>query len=669
MKKNILLLAAIMLLCGCNANANSSTSSGPIDGSSESIVTNKGFTLKMFGGLYLNTSRTIYAELEGYEGQEILWTSSNPSVVSVSPREGLTTECDLMCKKTGTVVITAQDSKNTNNKVSKEFVIEEGEVMPSELFNQVIGGVKLTSVDQCISYDDDLNPTVDEEYIVETIYEESNPDNDLTNTSDAYQISILDKKTNKTQKIEYVKGTGGYVCKEYLDYTNNINYRKVLNEDEEGIKWDYSYYCNLWRNTELITNDCFRTFDGGKTYHYSSYYVTPIYLCASMYLLDMSPDDMYFAVNDDSELELHIDVDPYSPDADTQRTGRKIVSKISDVNTAKIEHLKPYEHLSIHDRIDEARNKMAALKNYNATVTLDFAYETDYKYDFTFTDDTIDYVVYQNDEVHLHEGSHKDGDDSYFTYQYDDTTDALTIVKKYTQSWDSVNRYPTFDFASEIFEQSANNKYVTIGTESMFIIMCAYLNSSFNLYTFENEGYLELTEDNYVKKINTTVNALGESLNVTIEYSNYNNAKCDIDFDSLDDNNLPTSFEEVEPALYSNMVDWKIEDVVPYLYSSVGYKTSVFHVKNDDRTKALYAYINTNAFENATNRDKFIEDYKQLLLDNGFVSSGTTESNTGFALYTKGEYSLGVGAKKSWSGSDTLEVQIIIVSDLLEIVA
>ena len=63
------------------------------------------------------------------------------------------------------------------------------------------------------------------------------------------------------------------------------------------------------------------------------------------------------------------------------------------------------------------------------------------------------------------------------------------------------------------------------------------------------------------------------------------------------------------------MVDWKIEDVVPYLYSSVGYKTSVFHVKNDDRTKALYAYINTNAFENATNRDKFIEDYKQLILE------------------------------------------------------
>ena len=60
MKKNILLLAAIMLLCGCNAN--SSTSSGPIGGPSESIVTNKGFTLKMFGGLYLNTSRTINAE-------------------------------------------------------------------------------------------------------------------------------------------------------------------------------------------------------------------------------------------------------------------------------------------------------------------------------------------------------------------------------------------------------------------------------------------------------------------------------------------------------------------------------------------------------------------------------------------------------------------------------
>ena len=152
----------------------------------------------MFGGVYLNTTRTIYAMMENYNNEEIIWTSSNPSVVSVSPRDGYTSECTLAAKSLGSATITATLASDPTCTISKEFVIEEGEAMPADLFNQITGGVKLVSSDKCLSYDENYNVTVDEEYEVTTIYEETTPsDTSENNTNDAYQITILDKNTNK----------------------------------------------------------------------------------------------------------------------------------------------------------------------------------------------------------------------------------------------------------------------------------------------------------------------------------------------------------------------------------------------------------------------------------------------------------------------------------------
>lgn len=664
MKKNIILLAAVLLLCGCGETTTSSlneSSSSEQTTTSQIVVDNNGFKLRMFGDLYINTTRTIYAELENYEGQEIYWSSSDPEIISVSPRSNLTTECTLRCKKTGKVTIVAQDSKNLERRVAKQFIIEEGEAMPVELFNKITGGVKLTSIDKCLSYDSKYNPTVDEEYHIETIYEEENPSEDIDNKNDAYQITINDVKTNQTSVSKFVKGVGGYVCSEYLDYNNEINTLKVLNEDDEGIKWEYSYYCNLWRNTDLVTNEDFRTFDGGKTYHFASIqFDTPIHLGASMYLLNASADDLYFVVGDNNEMELHFDIDPYNRDVNLTKTGRKIVTKISEVDTARIDHIKPYEHLSLHDKIDSSITKMAQLKNYNVSVNLDYSTGDDYRYDFTFTNDTIDQKVYRNQTLYYHDGSHKDND-GYYTYQYNDAKGELTINKKYSQSWDSVNRYPTFDFASEIFTEVSNNKYETIGNESMFIEMCTYLSSSFSLYTYDSKGYLELDENGFVKKINTSLNALGDRLNVTIEYSNYNSAVCDVDFSNVNENNLPTSFKDGEPRLYASMSEYGYQDVLPYLYSSVGYNSSAFKFNAGE-----FHFVKTNEFATSQEKDEFIANYKLLLLSEGYVETNTVEENTGFALYQKGDYKIGVGADKYYNGNEKNVGKIIIMSPLFD---
>ena len=672
------LLVMLMVSCGGSGNQVSSNENNHVsednvsettstNSSGEIIQTNGKLSLKMFGGVYLNTTRTIYAMMENYNDEEIIWTSSNPSVVSVSPREGYTAECTLAAKSLGSATITATLASDPSCSVSKEFVIEEGEAMPADLFNQITGGVKLVSSDKCLSYDEDYNVTVDEDYDVTTIYEEKNPsDTDASNTNDAYQITILNKKTNKSQSVSYVKGTGGYVCTEYLNYNNEVKEEKILNEDEEGYKWNSSYYCNLWRNTELVTNECFRTFDGGKTYHYSSYYITPIYLMASMYLLDASPDGMYFVNNEDG-LEVHVEIDPYSEYGDGIKYGRKIVSKLEDVGTATIDHIKPYEHKEEHDALDAAFDKMANLKNYKATLTLDYpSGSEDYVYDFIYTEDTVDVSIYANNKLYSRNGWHKDSDSSYFSYYY--SNNQVTIDKKYNTAWDEVNKYPTFDVAAEVFSRTANNKYKTIDKQGLYVEYCTYMPSGSYYFSYDEYGYIELTDDGYISKITTSANALGERVSITVTYSDFENTTCDIDFSSIGESNLPTSFMDAEPALYNNLVEWNIEDIVPYLYSSVGYSTSVGYAKNDDYTGVKYAFIKTNTFDTADERDTFIAQYKDLLIANGFEATGEVHDETGYPLYKKGDYYVGIGINLSWNGTEQKSAKIIIVSELLEAV-
>ena len=682
MKKNLVLLSIAVLLCACGqVSSSTSVPNGEVTTSqggetTTSVVTgDNGMSLRMFGDLYPDAARAIYAEIENYQGQEIVWTSSNPSVIGASVRDDLTTECMLVCKGVGEATITAYLADNPSVKASKDFVITRGEAMSKELFKQVTGGLKLTSSDKCLSYDNKFNATVDLEYTLETVYEETNPSEAENNTTDAYQLTVTNNKTNRSSQYTYVKGVGGYVATECIDEQNQVQSERYLNSEGEGMKWDYSYYSNLWGNTDVVTNENFVTYDGGKTYHYASSYISSMYLCISMYLLDAAPDDIWLVVEDGAIKEIHVDIDPYSSDPKVARTGRQIVSTISEVNKAKIEHLKPYERKDIHNTIDDAKNKMASLKNYKSRITVDDPTSYNYYYDFTFTEDTIDIKSYCDDELIAHSGVHKQSNTSYYTYVCNNNE--VTIDKMYNAAWESENvtRYPTFGFASEIFEKSINNKYVTIGNQNKFVAYCGYLSNLFSMATYDGKGYLELNSDNYVSKITSTINVMGDDIGLTIEYSDYNKAVCDIDFSGIGaDTNLPTSFAQSDPSLYNNLVAWGLDDVVPYLYSSTGYATSVFHTKTDDYTGILYAYIKTNELENADARSAFIEDYKGLLVANGYTltdevltitKSGVTQESY---LYERGNYKIAVAPELNWNGKEKNSVTIYIVSDLLVVV-
>ena len=82
-----------------------------------------------------------------------------------------------------------------------------------------------------------------------------------------------------------------------------------------------------------------------------------------------------------------------------------------------------------------------------------------------------------------------------------------------------------------------------------------------------------------------------------------------------------------------------------------------------------YVYFNTNLFNDEESRDEFITNYQNLLLENGFVEDGINELS-GFKVYTKDGYSIGVGVETKRQGInydlvETLRAQIIISSPFI----
>ena len=702
MKKNnllLLLLSTLIISCGESTNSqsksnNNSTSTGVLTSSSTStnkdssttssnIVTSSSSStpkeesiieIVMMGDVYKDSMRSAYAIIkEGYES-DVAWESSDPSVVKVSPRD-ITTDCSVIGVGYGTATITATLVNTPEHKATFVVTIAEGEAMPADLFNKVTGGVKLESIDKCFSYDDKLNETLDFQYAVTTIYEETKPnDKSNENTTDAYQISVIDLDKNKeTYAANYVRGTGGYVSTESLDMNNQIQTKKFTSVDyEDGIKWEYSYYVNLWANEEYVTNEMFRTFDGGKTYHYTSYYLSATYLCASMYMEDISPDDMYFTYENDV-LRLHIEVDPYNSDEFASTTyGRKIMTTFKEFDTAKVSHPTPFEHKDYHDDLDAAKERLATIKNYTVDVTLDYpGTGSDVAYKFILTEDTIDQTILKNGEIISHTGAHKKDASSYFEYSYNDATSKLVIGNQHDSTWESVNRYPTFDFASEIFSEVSTGSYITQGNYGLLMYRCIFLSAAFSYYTFDDAVAMIIDENGNIESLSTTLDALGERLVLTAKFSKIGTSTCDIDFEQDVDINVSGSFEEAAKNVYNSLVEWGIESVVPYLYCKVNYSSVAYAKPRDENGFAYdgvaYVYLSTNTFSTEEDRDQFINDYIELLLSLGYKDSGTTEKQTGFKLYTKGEYSIGVGIKPNWNGNPSKAVQIIVVSDNLAV--
>mgnify|MGYP003295277838 CR=1 FL=1 len=646
-----------------SSTSKASSSSSKQQESSSTKVDNRSISLRMFGKLFVNQMRTLYA-IKNNTTDKLVWKSSDDKIVKTSLREGLDTECNLIALGTGEVTITVSLESDASISNSIKIKVEEGEVMPSNLYSQIVSSLRVESKVQYLNYDKDYDFEIDSEDLITTIFEEDNPDqSSYPNYTDAYEINVRDAKTNISSFHKtYVRGTGGYVSIEAIDHKNEIYAQKVFTEDyPEGIKFNNSYYVNFFDRSEYISNKDFATFDGGKTYYYVGGLLPSSYLCASLFMTDMSPDQMYFKVDNDKVTSFNIDIDPVNKDVNASvKYGLHASCDFYDVKSATINHIKPYEHKAEHDALDNAKKVFDTCKNYKVEYTLDYDNVTDQVLTYTYTNDAIDIVLKENSKIVSHEGIYK-YKEGYIEYSYNDVSKDIVMTKTHDQAWDAVNRYPTFDFASELFEYK-NNKYVlSEGKNNNFIKTCFYLNTIVGSSSFSN-GEIVLSNEGKINNINARfTNEYGFGGKFRTTFSEYNSAKVDIDFTKLDDDDTPKSFKEANAYLYKEMGYWGLQEVVPYLYAKPGWENSIGFLRTDDKKGVEHVMISTKRFEDKTSRDAFIEAYKSLLINSGYASTPDKLIN-GLPSYTKGNYSFAVDCTRYYSGSEDMGVRIYIKS-------
>ena len=212
-KGKIMILASFLLLGSCTVNEGSSSEEANSEGtasssnvassisSKEENPANAKFTLKMNGDLHLNQSRSIYAVLkEGVTGN-VVFESSNPSVIRTSKMEGISNEVLLSAVSEGEATITAYLEGEEDVVVSKTITIAHGTALSQETFNKLTGSMKVSLTQTLYDYDSQLQPTLYEKCDVTTIYEEVD-DMDTYHNTDAYQITVKD---HESQKVTFEK--------------------------------------------------------------------------------------------------------------------------------------------------------------------------------------------------------------------------------------------------------------------------------------------------------------------------------------------------------------------------------------------------------------------------------------------------------------------------------
>lgn len=635
----------------------------------------------MFGNLYKNGSRSIYAMRYGVDGT-LEWKSSNESIVTIGePIDGELPEVLLLANGTGKAVITCslKDDPSIYTEYEIDTLTDEYLEMDASLYSTISSSVKMTSIDNKIDYDSEYKPIINSSEKIVSIYEENEDQSSSValNLTDAFQTTVMDMDTSEiTMEHKYVRD-GRYLASEYIDYMNRLRKERLSNTDGEDMYWLSTYYYNYFGNSDHIDETDFVSYDGGKTYHFIGGYNEAEYLMLSLYQSDFTPDDLYFTVENDKIVSFNAVVDPTAAtDSDElilEKYGREVVTKFSDEGTATIDHLATYSHESIHDKIDAAKNNMASLKNYTATLTMDFETGADYKYVYTYTEDTIDIKSYQGNQLLSHTGVHKKDDNSYYEYERDDSNDVTTITKDHPNAifdgkdkdGKTVNRYPTFAFASEIFEKTSNDStYQSRGYNGQFISYCNYIPSWSVYYSYQNDGTITLDDDNHITNAKTKITIDEDSsFDLVIDYDEFSTSKVDIDFSKAVEKANPSSFEESNPNLVKQMKSWNFDGVLPYIYVEQGYSDDVSFERNSDDTVSC-AYIRVLPFDTEALRDSYISSYESKLVETGFAKLDETDSK-GYTLYENGDYKVSVGAELNWNGNKTNGVIIRVYSSKL----
>ncbi len=686
-KKSIILcLASAMLLSACagNNSGDATTSDSPVASSdntatsetqeslppaptpdSESIDSNIGFKVVMFGDLYPNQMRSIYAVLDEGKSGNVVFESDNEEVVRCTNDESRGNQALLGAVSTGEATISAYFEDSPTKIVTKKVTVKNGTALPESTFNKLTGGMKVTMSQSLYDYNDELEPTLYKAYDVTTIYEEVEEATFYHNT-DAYQITVTDRATGEIDFAQSYVRNGVRLATEYVNSNNEIGKATKYNEDGDEYKWVNSYYENLFKfdkDSDLaatVTASDFETYDGGKTYHYVGNGIwATTYLTVSLVMSDITPDDFVITVDGDN-LGFYIVTDPASETGSTEKGGTVISGKVSEIGTAKIDHLQPYSHESYHDGLEAARKELAEAKNYTTVYTLTDDEET-LTYTHIFTEDTIEEKVVDGaGKVIAHDGAHKT-DSGYFTYEVDDSTGTVTKTKDYTSDFDSadVRRYPTFDFAVEILGESEANTYVTRGAfVGDFFRYCWYLPTRrLNSYNVTDDGVTVTLKDGHLNTMQCELSLSSDFGDDNIEffgtYSNIGTSKVEHDWTKIETPDEPTNFPA---ALLASLEEWGVDEVIPYLYpTNTGFAEDekVYRANNKtDSTYARYAAFKTNKFETAEQCSNYITQYKALLVERGWRLTEEADENFGYYYYADptGEWKLSVGENAYWSG-------------------
>lgn len=666
----------------------SSLTDPSIDSSSGSTTTDPStgtktdkIEIKTLGDLYVNGYRSIYVILDNsLSSSEITWSSLNESIVKVSVSENNSLEAMLIAISEGTTTIraTTVDGLYYNDYEITVYGSSTGTIMSEELYSQISAGVQFDLKEYDLIYDSNLNSTIDDSYTITTIYEENQDAvSDLYyNLTDAYSFNGKNDKTNTSSSISYVRNSTD-LAKEYININNEIKKESVYDEDGNRTKFDNSIFVNFLGDVDYFTNKDFVSFDNGKTYHYIGGYISSAYLATSLlYLSNISPDDVWFSVTDNKVTGFDFIIDPLTDDDKdtTKKYGMNVTGTVSNQKSAKIDHLKPFEHESYHDNIDTALTNTRNSHNYTIDYDVNFGSGVGTNhYTYKFDESTVDLVITSGSTT-SHTGARKT-DTGYYTYSYDDATKVVTVEKEYTSPFhdpeNGINRYPTFDFASEIFDDiNSNGIYETRGGNGKNGQILSYSTYLPSLYgTWNSQGELTI-KDGYVSTISAGIDLVDSSTTITLNYTNFNSTNINIDFSNTQDKPQESSWEEASSYLYNSMVEYGIEDVVPYLYSSAGWSYGVAFSRTVQENGHENCYITTKAFDSDDLRDKYINDYKELLIQQGWTQTTTNDYNSDYAsriLYSKTIndklYEISVGTELNWNNKETSAVRINIYAD------
>ncbi len=691
------LLALLLPLASCEKNDSSSTSektsdspisdstsdkeSSSTDGKKDDIHTDSRLEVFMFGDLYKDAIRSVYCNMIGVTG-DIQWSSSDENVVSIgsNPLNGYMPEVNLIANGYGTATIKAALSSDPTIYTELNVTVSDDYLeMSDELFATVSSSMRMDSVETYYSYDELYNETETGKDSIVTIFEEnedqSNGIND--NLTDAYQIKANESDGSVFEK-KYVRD-GRYLATEYRDFKNEIRKDRLSNSDGETMYWEACPYFNYLGYSSNVNATQFASFDDGKTYHFIGGYETAAQICLNFFQQDISPDDLYFTVKDGKVDTLEVVIDPYKGNTNNTdylnvKYGMKISSKLSLNGNATIEHLEKYAHEDYHDAISGALTNMASLKNYKSTVSRKLDGSATEKVTYTYTEDTIDIVTSTGNEILSHTGVHKKDDGTYYEYEHDDNSNVTTITKTHNTPFDGtdlsgskINRYPTFDFAAEIFEKAeTDNTYVSRGDNAQFISYCSYLPVTWTLLnSYVGDGTIVLDNANHLTSASAKLTDGENEYNLTIDYSSFGTSVVDIDFSKAVEPAHPTSFEEAYPNLAKEMKAWNIYDAVPFLYYEPGYSESV-EMERDSDGNVNCALLRTKMLDDSQSSivTTFISDYKTLLVENGYTLTSEKDPK-GYDLYEKGDYKISIGNELNWDNKSRPAAIIRVFSSKL----